>query len=103
MQPRFAALESRVNAAVLGHLANAVATLAGGAPVRCIFDRDYEHAGVGALGMASTQPAITLASADVPANPVGQLVQVAGGRFAVAEHLPDGTGMSVLVLEVAAS
>ena len=74
----------------------------GGVAVSAIFDNGYALGNVGMLGMASTQPAITLASTSVPANPVGLSVVVAGGSYLVAAHEPDGTGISRLLLEAAA-
>jgi hypothetical protein len=73
------------------------ANLAGG-PVRGIFDSAYVSAGEG-LGMASTAPAFTLPTAAVPASAVGRLLVVRGVSYAVAEHKPDGTGVSLLLLE----
>jgi hypothetical protein len=74
----------------------------GGEQVSVIFDNAYEGASVGAMVMAGTQPAITLATADVPANPVGATVTTGGSAYTIAEHRPDGTGMSVCLLETAA-
>ena len=78
------------------------ATLAA-APVRGIFDDDYVDSGLGARGMAGSGPAFTLASAQVPASPYGAALVVPGhGNYSVVEHRPDGTGLSVLLLEKAA-
>jgi hypothetical protein len=52
--------------------------------------------------MASSQPALTLSTADVPATPVGVSVVVGGASYLVAAHEPDGTGVSRLLLESAA-
>jgi hypothetical protein len=76
------------------------ATLAG-LPVRGIFDRAYAQAEVGFAGMASTQPAFTLASASVPAGVVGAALVHKGTAYAVVDPQPDGTGVSVLFLELA--
>lgn len=77
-------------------------TIAGGQPVQGIFDNAYQSGGAGAWGIATTQPAVTLATAHVPANPVDQPVLVAGVSYTVVAHQPDGTGLSVLILESAA-
>lgn len=74
------------------------ATLAGLA-VTGVFDAAYESGAVGLSGMSSTQPGYTLASASVPAGVVGQLLVQAGVSYTVVEHQPDGTGVSVLLLE----
>lgn len=73
-------------------------TLAG-ADVRGIFDQAYVAAGAG-MGMSSTVPTFTLPTASVPASPVGKLLVVGSVTYAVAEHEPDGTGVSLLVLEL---
>lgn len=70
-----------------------------GAEVRCIFDNGSALAQVGVAGMMSTQPSMTLPTADVPAEVVGLPAVVNGASYLVAEHQPDGTGVSVLLLE----
>lgn len=71
----------------------------GGATVSAIFDNGYALGGAGALGMASSQPMLTLATAHVPADPVGTSVVVGGVTYTVGAHEPDGTGISRLMLE----
>lgn len=93
----FSALESRINASVLKHLANAQATL-GGVAVQGIFKRAYVESGAG-MGMASTAPTFRLASIDVPASPVGLPLVIDGVNYAIAAPEPDGTGMTLLILE----
>ena len=95
----FAALESSVNNAVMAHLSNATATL-NGVEVVGMFDNSY-HAGDIGIGMASTQPAFTTLTANVVGEAVGQLLTIHGTGYYVAAHEPDGTGMSLLLLEVA--
>lgn len=48
----FAAAEARLNAAVVKHLANAVALLAGGETIHGTFDADYQDV----LGQSASQP-----------------------------------------------
>lgn len=72
-----------------------------GVPVSAIFDAAYALGSVGEYGMASSQPMLTLATADVPAAPVGQAVVANGVNYLVAAHEPDGTGLSRLLLEKA--
>ena len=98
---RFAAIEARANAAILRGLANADVTI-GGQAAAGVFDNAYQTGGAGQWGIATPQPRITLATAQGPANPVGQACAVAGGSYVVAAHEPDGTGISVLTLEAAA-
>jgi hypothetical protein len=71
----------------------------GGVVVSAIFDAAYALGNAGPLGMASSQPMLTLATSAVPADPVGTSVVVAGTTYTVGAHEPDGTGMSRLMLE----
>jgi hypothetical protein len=101
---RFAALEAKANAALLRHLANAQATVAGQA-LQGIFDNEHAVALGGpfdGMGVSTTQPRLTCATASLPADPAGAAVVVGVGNYVVAEHQPDGTGISVLVLRRAA-
>ena len=79
----------------------ATAATLGGVAVAAIFDNGYASAGVGAYGMAGSAPALTLATASVPADPVGLAAVVGGVSYLVAAHEPDGTGISRLLLETA--
>jgi hypothetical protein len=72
-----------------------------GVTVSAIFDNDYALAAVGDFGMAGSAPVLTLASAAVPADWLGAAVVVNGKNFAVTEHKPDGTGISLLILVAA--
>ena len=101
MAATFAALETRVNRAVLSRLSNTDATV-NAVGVSGIFDNGYMLGNVGMHGMASSQPSLTIATADVPATPVGAAVVVGAVSYLVASHEPDGSGLSRLVLEVAA-
>jgi hypothetical protein len=76
------------------------ATLAG-VDVLAIFDNGYAFGNAGLTGMASTQPTLTLATADVPATPVGATAIVNATTYVVVAHEPDGTGVSRLLLEAA--
>lgn len=70
-----------------------------GVAVLGIFDNSYLTGTVGPAGMASTGPMFILATADVPASPVGKTLITGGVTYTVAEHQPDGTGVSSLMLE----
>ena len=77
----------------------------GGQAVQGVFDNGYALGAAGpfaGMGIATTQPRLTCATASLPADPVGAAVVVGAASYTVAEHHPDGTGMSVLLLEVAA-
>lgn len=66
-----------------------------------IFDEAYASGDVGPYGMASVSPAVTIATADVPAAVVSMPVVANSKNYKVAAHEPDGTGISRLVLELA--
>lgn len=79
-----------------------------GARVTGLFDNAYASADAGPFGMASTAPAFTLTSAQVPANVVGSVLTVGAEEFGpesvqytVVEHQSDGTGVSTLYLQKA--
>lgn len=95
----FERLEQRLNSAVITRLSNAVGTLNGVAVVG-MFDDAYREADVG-MGMASHQPVFTVPTAEVPTDVVGATLTVRGTTYLVAEHKPDGTGLSRLFLELA--
>jgi len=71
----------------------------GGETVAVIFSNGYALGGVGPIGMASSQPMLTLATSAVPADPVGTALVVNNTTFTIAAHEPDGTGISRLMLE----
>jgi len=111
MSVPFAALEERLTKAVFSRLANVETTLAG-VVVRGIFDNAYALADVGGAGMASTQPTLTLPTAQIPpvvidwfrhyAEPFDLAdlqLQIAGGTYKAVAHEPDGAGVSLLLLE----
>ncbi len=77
----------------------AVSATLDGASVTGIFDNGYTLGTVGPTGMASSQPMFRLATASVPASPVGKSLVTGGTTYSVAEHQPDGTGVSTLMLE----
>ena len=75
-------------------------TLAG-QPVRGIFEAPVQRQGLGDALALAADPTFTLPTASVPANPFGAALTVPQGSFKVREHLPDGTGVSVLLLDKA--
>jgi hypothetical protein len=75
-------------------------TLAGQA-VRGIYEVPVARDGIGDVLALAAQPQFTLATASVPANPFGAALVIPQGSFTVREHLPDGTGLSVLLLDKA--
>jgi hypothetical protein len=77
----------------------AVPATVNGATVRGIFDAGWQAAEVGLVGMSSARPMLTLPTAGLSADPVGQTAVVNGISYLVAVHQPDGTGVSTLMLE----
>ena len=72
-----------------------------GAAVRVIFDAAVAPQ-LGGAGMLAAGPQAQIATASVPASPAGKVLVIPAGTFTVREHLPDGTGLSVLTLTKAA-
>jgi hypothetical protein len=77
----------------------AVAATVNGQAVRGIFENGFASAEVGLVGLSSSRPMLTLPTASVSADPVGQTAVVNGTSYLVAVHQPDGTGISTLMLE----
>jgi hypothetical protein len=77
----------------------AVDATVNGQAVRGIFDNGFASAEVGLVGMSSARPMLTLPTAGLSADPVGQTAVVGGTSYLVAAHQPDGTGVSTLMLE----
>jgi len=94
----FSALKSRVNAAVMAKLADAVATI-NAVEIDVIFDNEYEVADSGFSGFAALSPAIHCSAADVTGVVVGTSVSVDGDAYFVADIQPDGDGGITLVLK----
>lgn len=67
----------------------------GGTVISVIFDDEYGEA----LGVSGTSPAIWCKSSDVEDVEVGDAVTVGGGSYTVAKPIPDGTGITVLMLK----
>lgn len=100
MPKPFALLEARTAAAAFSRLSNCAASIEG-VVVDAIFANGYAAGQVGALGMASSQPALALPTVQVPANPVGLRVTVDGQAYLIADARNDGTGETHLLLELA--
>ncbi|SFD83430.1 head-tail joining protein [Massilia yuzhufengensis] len=93
----FAHLEATANAAVLNHLANVQVAIAG-ATVPGIFRKPSSVAQLG-HGAADTSPTVAVASSAVMADPVDQLIEIAGVPYAIVATAPDGTGLTLLTVE----
>lgn len=97
MPTPFAALEQRLNTVTMAKLANATVLL-DGVSVDGIFGDAYAQAG-GGVGMASTTPSFRLRTEHVPDAPIGKALVRDGVTYLIASHDPDGSGMSLLLLE----
>lgn len=78
------------------------ATVGGVSGVAVIFDDGNALGQAGLIGMAGSQPSITLPTANVPAEPIGGTIIVNGATYTVGEHQADGNGISRLLLEATA-
>ena len=96
----FAALEGRVNNAVFARLSNAEVSIAGAPVFGGIFDDESVVGGVGPIGMATSQPCVSVPAGMVPSSPVGMPIAVNGVDYLVAASRPDGAGSVMLVLEL---
>ena len=97
MSAPFAALEARVNADVIKHLANAVADFGYGVTVDGIFDNAY----LDALGFSGATPVFNCISSAVSGVAQGDAVAIGGINYTVIRIEPDGIGMTRLVLQEA--
>ena len=70
----------------------------GGMPVSGIFDGAYAAVGDG-LGMGDSRPVYTLATTSVPFAWAGLQLVHKGVAYGLADHQPDGTGKSLLLLD----
>ena len=58
----------------------------------------YDAPGSAQLESSATEPSFQLPTASVPAGVFNKVLVIPQGSFRVHEHLPDGTGMSLLLL-----
>jgi hypothetical protein len=87
-----------------------------GLPVVGLFDNAYAQAAIGMVGLGGTRYAYTCSSLQLPADPIGASVTIPDvlsnwqqyfcspphAGFVVVDSEPDGTGLTLLHLEVAA-
>lgn len=103
MASAFAALEQRVNTAVVARVSNAEAAIGTASPVPVIFDKPY-LAGLGGFAESSV-PQCSGKSDDLASAVQGTAITITASGIAVGyrvtEHQPDGTGFTTLFLEKA--
>lgn len=94
----FAELEMAANAAVLNQVSNVQVIIPGQPdPVPGIFRNPTTQANLG-MGAADTGPTVTVDSGAVMDSPVDKLIAVAGIAYTILEAMPDGTGLTKLIL-----
>lgn len=69
-----------------------------GVAVRGIFDAPSAAQALGNTSASAQEPQFQLPTASVPAGVFNKVLTVPQGSYRVHEHLPDGTGMSLLLL-----
>lgn len=101
MATSFAALESRVNSAVMAKLSNTQALL-NGVPVTGILSPGFQGASMDGFGAAGSSPEFVLPAASVPAHAEGLLLVIASGQgagtYRIGLAYPDGSGLVTLHL-----
>jgi hypothetical protein len=100
----FDKLEARTNRLAMERLANATAVIVGVAePVPVIFDAEYRAGTIG-VGMGAAAPQMVIANDRMPADFVGQRIEINGAAWCVADAQPDSelpSGLSLVILEKA--
>ena len=96
MPAPFAALQQRVNRAVLGHLADAMAQVGAGEPFAVLFQQPYTAPFDTQIDAA--EPECLGAAADLAGVERGTAITIDGRAYQVLRAEPDGTGMVRLVL-----
>lgn len=93
------ALQARTNTAVIAVFGESI-TL-NGVVLQADFVDAYADGNVGTFGMATSQPAVIVASPLVPSDVVGKPCVARSIAYRVASEEADGRGMTRLLLEVA--
>lgn len=71
-----------------------------GSAVTGILDNDYEAVDAGgSVSFAVTRPRFVCRTADIPAAAEGDTLAVSGVTYVIRVVMPDGTGMTELMLE----
>lgn len=99
MAAPFAAIETATASGVIAALANATATIGAVSNIEVIFDDGYRPALDGVV--EASAPQLTCDDADIAHVALGMAVTVNAASYSVISIQPDGTGMTVLILEEA--
>lgn len=95
----WSALQTRTNAAALAAFGQTV-TL-NSVAVQGDFQEPFDRVQFDGAAAAAAAPQVTMQSADVPQSPVGKSVVVGTVTYTVTEAMPDGHGLTTLLLEKA--
>jgi len=93
----FADILDRLNARALGRFG--VPVLLDGATVQGDFAAPLKGMEVAGMGFSAREPICTVATSDVPANPVGKQLVHDAVSYTVRETRDDGMGLTQLVLQ----
>jgi len=91
----FSVIESSINAACIGALANVAATLESGAVVSGILSKPSGAQ----MGIMSTSPELVAKTDDLATVANGQTITINAVAYTVRAIEPDGTGITRLTLE----
>jgi hypothetical protein len=91
----FAAIETSINAACIGALANVTATLASAVTISAILSKPSG----GQMGIMSTSPELVAKTSDLATVANGQTITINAVAYTVRAIEPDGTGMTRITLE----
>ena len=91
----FAAIETSINNACVGALANVQATLASGAKISGIFSKPSAVQ----MGLMTTSPDLVCRTSDVASVANGQSITINSTAYTVRAIEPDGAGMTRITLE----
>lgn len=97
----FSAIDALITDGVFGLLSDASVSINGGRAFSAMFDDEYQSASIGAVGMASSQPAVTVPAERVPASPIGLPITVDGNAYEIAAMHPDGSMVTLLLEAIA--
>jgi hypothetical protein len=91
----FAAIETSINAACIGALANVSVTLASAAIINGILSKPS----AAQMGIMSTSPELLAKTSELSTVATGQTLTINAIVYTVRAIEPDGTGMTRLILE----
>ena len=77
-----------------------IAATHSGSTVRGIFDNEYSEADPGGeVGFTSSEPRFTCRTSEISSAVTGDTITISGTIYTIREIMPDGTGVTELLLE----